>query len=68
MKINLCEPCLAENKLKLATAKGQTSMSGFRLSLCRSPSCKAVWKKINSSNTLLTELIDKAEKNLKVLL
>jgi len=68
MKINLCEPCLAENKLKLATAKGQTAMSGFRLSVCRSPSCRVVWKKVNSSNTLLTELLDKAEKNLKVLL
>ncbi len=68
MKVNLCEPCLAENKLKQATAKGQTAMSGFRLSVCRSPSCRKVWKKVNSNNSLLTELLDKAEKNLKVLL
>ena len=68
MKIDICDVCLANNKLTKTKIKGQTCISGNRLGLCRSKKCHAVWKKINSDQAGIRKLQLKGYENIEVLL
>lgn len=68
MKIDVCDVCLTKNKLTKTKVKGQTCISGTRLSLCKSKSCESVWKKINSDQSAIRKLQLKGYEKIEVLL